>query len=146
MTTARRTRHAAQRAGRDAFTMASAAPQVVALRLAQMAASGLNPSPRDRREMQRMSHEKVSAFNESCVAVGLQWMSLNQSLMRTWLGQAVQPSSPHELAARSGHVVAHGIAQMAAAGLAPVSRRVASNAKRLTLRGVKPNVARTRRP
>lgn len=135
----RRSRLAAQRAGKNALTIASAAPHVISLRLAQMAASGLNPSARDRREMKRMSDEKVSAFNESFVAVGMQMARMQQALMTQWLGSAFRPTLPHHLAQTSANTMANGMAHMASAGLAPMSRRVASNAKRLGTRGVKLN-------
>ncbi len=145
MTSSHRSRRAAQRAGKNALTIAAASPQVISLRLAQMAASGMNPSARDQREMKRMSDEKLSAFNESCVAVSKQMMRMQQNLMATWLSSAFRPTLPHRLAHNSGQAMVNGMAQMAAAGLAPMSKRVASNARRLTLRGVKPPAPTKRR-
>ncbi len=140
MTTKRRTQVAARRAGQNALTIAAASPQVISLRLAQMAASGLNPSARDQREMHRMGAEKMTAMNESWVAMGAQAMRMQQAVWAAWLDSAMRPTLPHRLAQNSSNAVAHGMAQMAAAGLAPMSRRVASNAKRLSSRGVKFNL------
>ena len=148
---------AAGRAHRDAMAIAMGAPQVIATRVARMAAHGANPSASDRREMHRMVSEKTSAFGESWLAMGMQsmrmqqafWQSMWQPLMRPWwltssargfawptfespLTAATRLSRSRQKALAA--TVNRGMAQMAAAGLAPVSRRVSGNVKRLASR------------
>jgi hypothetical protein len=152
---------AAARAGRDALAIATGAPQVIATRLARMAAHGANPSPSERREMHRMVDEKTHAFGEAWMAMGAQSMRMQQAfwqtLMRSWwqpwsIGSAGRaftwPTAASPLAAfampsharqsRAAQAMAatmsRGVTQMAAAGLAPLSRRVRSNVTRLAPR------------
>jgi hypothetical protein len=152
---------AAARVGRDALAIATGAPQVIATRMARMAAHGANPSPSDRREMHRMVDEKKQAFGNALVAMGAQSMRMQQAmwqtLMRSWwqpwsIGSAsraftwptaVSPMAAFALPSRERQVKAaramaaamsRGVTQMAAAGLAPVSRRVRSNVTRLAPR------------
>lgn len=153
---------AAARAGRDALAIATGAPQVIATRLARMAAHGPNPSPSDRREMHRMVSEKTQAFGDAWMAMGAQSMRMHQamwqSLMRSWwqpwwLGSGARgvawPKAASPIAAafalpsgarqaRAARAMAatlgRGVTQMTAAGLAPVGRRVRSNVTRLAPR------------
>ena len=153
---------AAARAGRDALVIATGAPQVIATRLARMAAHGANPSASDKREMHRMVNEKTQAFGNAWMAMGAQSMRMQQamwqSLMRSWwqpwwLGAgarafawpttAMSPMAACALPSRGRQAQAaramaatvnRGMTQMAAAGLAPVSRRVRSNVTRLSPR------------
>ncbi len=145
---------AASRAHRDAMTIATGAPQVIAMRVARMASHGMNPSPGDRREMHRMVSEKSHAFGESWMAMGAQalrmqqafWQSLWQPLMQpwwlasmrgfTWPASTRSPMTAFASPARArqaslASTVSRGMAQVAAAGLAPVGRRVRGNVKRL---------------
>jgi hypothetical protein len=149
---------AAARAGRDALAIATGAPQVIATRLARMAAHGANPSPSDKREMHRMVNEKKEAFANAWMAMGAQSLRMQQAMWQTlmrswsqpwWLGAGVRaftwptaaspmaaftlPSHGREAqAARAmAATMSRGVTQMAAAGLAPVSRRVRSNVTRL---------------
>lgn len=138
----RRTRHAAaHRAGRDALTIAAAAPQVISMRLARMAAHGFHPSASDRRELHRMSAEKLSAFSESWAAMGMQAMRMQQAFWQNWFSMLMRaplsfkpwsgPDTAHVASTRAAKAMASSLAQMTAVGLAPVSRRVAGNVKRL---------------
>jgi hypothetical protein len=136
------------------MTIATGAPQVIAMRVARMAAHGMNPSASDRREMHRMVAEKKSAFGESWIAMGMQAMRMQQALWQSmwrpfmqpwWLtpmrgftwpttpGAAMtawtRPARSHQAALAS--TMGRGLAQVAAAGLAPVGRRVRGNVKRL---------------
>lgn len=101
-----------------------AAPMVVAHRLQRMAASGLNPNARDRREFTRMGAEKVAAFWESWAAMG--WAAV-QAQQQMWLAAFSAPwrsvATPSRLAADTMRI--------ASRGLAPVHRRAVANAKRL---------------
>jgi len=71
------------------------APQVVALRTARMLTAGINPSARDRRELERMGTEKVLAFWESMNAMGLEMAKAQQQYalvaMRQWWSPLGQP-------------------------------------------------------
>ena len=53
--------------------MLMASAQVVQQRTQRMAAAGVSPSVRDRREFSRMGREKVDAAADSALAVATQW-------------------------------------------------------------------------
>jgi hypothetical protein len=102
---------------RNALTLweiSVAAPQVIGHRTLRMASAGALPNARDRREFTRMGQEKIEAMGESAFAVGTRlWLTqetLAASLVEHWLEQA---------------------ASRGQAGMAPVHRRVTSNARRL---------------
>ena len=101
-----------------------AAPQVVALRAARMLAAGVNPSARDRRELERMGTEKVLAFWESMNAMGVEMAKAQQQYalvaMRQWWSPWVSPWSAAASATR-----------VLEKGLGPVHRRASANARRL---------------
>jgi hypothetical protein len=83
--------------------LAFAVPEVVFHRMTRMWLSGASPSRRDRDEFYRMWAEKPAAFFESWNAMLLEMSRANYAYaMRVW-----------------------------AAGLGPVHRRAAANAKRL---------------
>ncbi|HWD22426.1 MAG TPA: hypothetical protein VG591_04785 [Burkholderiales bacterium] len=94
------------------------APQVIALRGLRM---------HDRREMQRMSSEKVLAFWESVNAMGLQMARANQEYalfaMRQWWSPWM---SPWQAACAASKVLEEG--------LRPIHRRASANARRLRRR------------
>ena len=102
--------------GMRAAELALAVPQVVAHRVARMAAAGPWPGASDRREFRTMGTEKIAVFNESWSAMWLHaWRAQLQfglQLMHWWWS-----------AARIGE---HG--------LKPVHRRAVANAKRLSRR------------
>jgi hypothetical protein len=108
--------------------LAFAAPQVIAHRLARMAASGPTLSARDRKEFQLMATEKVDAVKESWNAMALQTIRTNQALAAGF--------------SRSFWAGGHGPARIAAdlqnavlgilnKGIAPAHRKATANAKRL---------------
>ena len=107
--------------------LAFAVPQVVAHRVARMAAAGTNPSARDRRELYRMGTEKISALNEAWSSMALEtWLanqrfalSFMQSLWFPWL----QPKSRANLSNAALDILASGVT--------PIRRRAVTNAKRL---------------
>ncbi len=121
------------------------------MRVARMAAHGMNPNASDRQEMHRMSSEKVAAFNEGLTAMAAQALKVQQMWWQQWFQILMSPMSlthftkPATLfsnpgtsagarAYRMADSVTKGMAQVAAVGLAPVSRTVASNVKRLNKR------------
>jgi hypothetical protein len=55
-------------------------PQVIALRTARMFAAGAYPDSLDRREVIRMSTEKLQAFSESMNAMAVEIYKTNQEL------------------------------------------------------------------
>jgi hypothetical protein len=101
-----------------------AAPQVIAMRTARMLAAGVNPTARDRRELERMGTEKMLAFWESMNAMGLEMAKAQQqfalSAMRQWWSPWVSPWS-----------VGAAAAKVLEKGLAPVQKRASANARRL---------------
>ncbi len=141
--------HVASRLHSDALAIATGAPQVIAARLTRMALHGVNPSPRDRQEMKRMSAEKVDAFGESWVAMGAQAMRMQQAWWSTWWSGVTsaslgRPSSMATWSSRNAKTMTDGMTGIAAAGLAPVRQQVASNVQRLGLHGTKQS--RSKRP
>lgn len=90
-------------------------PQVIALRSLRT---------HDRREMQRMSSEKVLAFWESVNAMGLQLAKANQEYalfaMRQWWSPWM---TPWQTACAATKVLEQG--------LRPIHRRASANARRL---------------
>jgi hypothetical protein len=115
-----------------AAELAIAVPQVVAHRVARLATAGPSPSESDRREFQRMTYEKVSAFQQSWNAMAMQAFRANQALAASLVRAFWAP-------ALSGRPSANGVAvQLQGAalavldqGLAPVHRKAVANAKRL---------------
>ena len=118
----------------QAFELAFAAPQVVATRMARIAAAGGTPNKRDRVEFMRMGTEKVFAFYES-------WMSMWASACTSQM-QLAQTMSSTALAAMQGKSstlldpawAVNAATQMATASLTPVHRKARANAKRLSRR------------
>lgn len=128
--TSRRNRNALTLATQSA-QLAFAVPQVVAHRLARMAAAGAKPSQRDRKEFELMGAEKMAAFSESWNAMALQTVRANQQLAAACLHSIWSPWT-------SGKPAAHAVAQWQDAaldvigkGLTPVHRKATANAKRL---------------
>ena len=117
----------------QAAELAWAVPQVVAHRLARIAAAGAKPTLRDRKELARMVNEKHAAFGESWRAMGLQALRSQQSLA-VLARTALQPPSRRKTAA-SVFAMQLQLQQAALAvlgkGLSPVHRRAVANAKRL---------------
>lgn len=114
-----------------------ASGEVIARRSQRMATMGPRPSGADRREMQRMVEEKVSATGESLQAMGMQTMALMQSSALQWmnvaqaqtlsmigLGRIPSQSSASRAALRAP-------VAMMEAGLKPFHRRATANASRL---------------
>lgn len=122
--------------------LAVAAPQVVTHRLTRMAAAGPAPGPRDRREFQRMSHEKVAAFWESWAAMARQTLATQQRTLLSMQAALWRACWTPFAAPRPGTLLGASAAQwqqrwqgaaldVLAHGLAPVHRRAVANSKRL---------------
>ncbi|MCG2576343.1 hypothetical protein LZ012_04970 [Dechloromonas sp. XY25] len=110
--------------------LAIAAPQVVAHRVARMAAAGAMPSVRDRREFERMGAEKVAAFSESMTAMAQQAFRANQTLAASMFRTFWSPWTANS-AARLGRDVHEAVLDVLDKGMAPVHGRATANAKRL---------------
>jgi hypothetical protein len=125
----RATRSLAAKAAELAF----AVPQVVAHRVTRMALSSPKPSPRDRKEFERMVAEKNTAFAESWKAMAAQAALANQALaasfFQSFLSAARGKKPSAAAAANHLHKAALGVLGK---GLAPVHRKAVANAKRLS--------------
>jgi hypothetical protein len=113
-----RHRHPMPAVARHSVGLALAVPEVVAQRVMRMWLAGTPLSQRDRDEFHRMYAEKFLAFYESWNAMALEMVSasLTLGLFPVWT-----------LAARNRRA---GM-RVLSAGLAPIHRRAAANAKRL---------------
>jgi hypothetical protein len=115
-----------------------AVPQVVAHRVARMAAAGARPhqpmTTRDRKEFTQMGAEKVAAFYESWAAMGTAALRAQQSMWLAMMrGAALSPwklARPASLMPSMNALTSHAT-RVLAQGLAPVHRRAVGNAKRL---------------
>ncbi len=125
-------------AARKAVELSIAAPQVIAMRLARIAAAGVQPTLRDREEMLRMGTEKVEAFSEALVAMSAEGLKMQQEwalaaasqCWNLWLApwsawgrQGVQHAN--------GKRQQRGLQRVVDAGLTPIHRRATGNARRL---------------
>lgn len=116
----------------QAAEIAVAAPQVIAMRTTRMALAGANPSAQDQHEFYQMGAEKVEAFTEAWMAMATQMWKAQNEFMWMWMrsfnpyfGQAMSlEQSAKQFEAATLNVLSKGIA--------PVHKRVVSNAKRLS--------------
>ncbi|MFT4195660.1 polyhydroxyalkanoate granule-associated phasin [Ottowia sp.] len=128
------------RLSRRSGQLASAVPQVVALRVGRMLAAGPLPNARDQREFYRMGAEKVEAFWESWLAMASQGVLAQQRFalwwFQTWwrvaLGGWMNPPTVGHLSARAGRHLVDSALDVALRGMAPVHRRAVDNARRLS--------------
>jgi hypothetical protein len=125
---------------RHLTTIGLGAGPVMVTRTARMLAHGFTPSSADTREMHRMVGEKVQAFGEGWMGMARSWADWQrllwregwQSWARLFAGSGLSMASlAREATARQARSLSQGFTRIADAGLAPISRRVASNAKRL---------------
>ncbi|MDB6001183.1 MAG: hypothetical protein JWP52_2882 [Rhizobacter sp.] len=112
-----------------------AAPQVVAVRSAQMAMAGAVPSVRDRREFALMSEEKVDAFGRSMQAMALPLWASQTVLAQTMTQQWLHAVSPWVFRRPTGKALDRSMRRLVEQGLAPVHSAVTANARRLLKRG-----------
>ena len=102
-----------------------AAPQVVAMRLARMAAAGARPTVQDRREMVGMVVEKQAAFAQAWMAMWVEaWLAQQQFVLACLGGRAWSPGGLGRAGAAWERVLVRG--------LAPVRRKAVANARRLS--------------
>jgi len=143
--------------GLKMLQMSTAAAQVIAMRTARMAAHGPNPNAADRREMHRMGAEKVDAFSRAGTALAtgavplllgmaMQAWRTGFELWATSTRLAASRSIPQTMArqqelagtllrgaAAAGHgATSAATARLAHRALAPVHRKAAANARRLS--------------
>ena len=117
--------------------LALAAPAVIALRTARMAAAGAAPTAADRREMSRMVDEKVGAFTKSWFAMAARQQ---RAQLEWWTAFARSWWSPWTTTRPGAFGDAHGILQrmhrsqasVFADGLAPLHRVATANYRRLS--------------
>ena len=121
--------HAMPAVARHSIGIAMAAPEVVAHRVMRMMLAGREPSKRDRAEFDLMSAEKIAAFYKSWNAMFAQMARSNMLLMFSPMWWA-SPSAGRLQNQLTAHMQRAASATIAA-GLAPVHRRAAANAKRL---------------
>ena len=107
-----------------------AVPQVMAHRLTRMALAGASPSASDRRELYRMSAEKVAALAECWSAMTIEALLANQRLVLPltlwfWFPWA----RPY---GKSGSKqLGNAMLGILGRGMAPLHRRATANARRL---------------
>lgn len=122
----------------QAADIATAAPQVIAHRLARMALAGPVPSARDRKEFTAMVQEKQTAFTQG-------WLAWNTEILRwqfQWQTQWMQACLTGNWAALNRMLTAPPLAaageRALAQALEPVRRKAAANARRLAKTSLKP--------
>lgn len=120
-------RHHARSVVRRSTDIAVGAPQVIAHRLARMAAAGASPSSRDRIEFHRMGHEKLVAAQHSWIAMWTQAFSMQQTMWLSWMRACATPWTATSF--RSSPPAWLGVWS---AGLAPIQRTVNANVRRLS--------------
>ncbi|WP_311221264.1 MULTISPECIES: polyhydroxyalkanoate granule-associated phasin [unclassified Acidovorax] len=118
---------------RQGTELSVAAPQVIAHRLARMAAAGPQPSARDQREFTRMVAEKQTAFAQAWMAMATQSMvtgpALAMSMARSWfMPWGSKGWTGQQALATQWQSAALGVMGK---GLAPVRSAAVANAKRL---------------
>ena len=116
----------------QAFALGIAAPQVVAHRLARMAAAGASPSARDRAEFRRMGMEKMAAGKEAWTAMATQAVLENQKFALSFMQSLWFPwMRPAPTAKSISRQLNRAAVEILGKGIAPVRRRAVANAKRL---------------
>lgn len=135
--------------------MMLASAQVINHRTGRIAAAGLTPDSRDRREFTLMGQEKIAAASESAQAVAARMLNLNQQMSTLAFNQLVagtagimsvatartmaqSSKAQAELvrdtmssSAKAASQLADSVARIAHQGLKPVHSRATANAKRL---------------
>jgi hypothetical protein len=127
-TVKRRTRRLQQQVSE----MSWAVPKVVHERMTRMMRAGPLPSARDQQEFKNMGAEKVAAFFESWMALGLQTLHAQQEMSSEWLRSFTQWPVDQWPAQRMMHAAQAATLGVVGAGLAPVHSRALSNARRLS--------------
>jgi len=128
----RRPSRSAHNLAKHSLDLSIAAPQVIAHRLARMAAAGAAPTARDLAEFQRMGAEKVVAFGAAWQAMALAALRAQQQCLEAMSRSMLTPwwIAPPSLSAAARHANAATV-DILAAGIAPVRHRAVGNARRL---------------
>jgi hypothetical protein len=130
-TMATRRRRKSKSLAAQAIELGVAAPQVIALRAARIAAAGASPSARDREEFYRMGAEKWLALNEAWNSMAAQAFLENQKLALSFVQSLWFPwTHPGSAKAASKKLTRAGLGILGK-GMAPYRRRAVANAKRL---------------
>lgn len=109
-----------------------AVPQVIAHRATRMAMAGATPSARDRKEIHRMSTEKMLAFNEAWTAMAKQAVLENQKLALSMMQSVWFPWLRTTPSARAtSQQLTNAMLGVLGKGMVPIRRRAVANAKRL---------------
>ncbi|MED5619388.1 polyhydroxyalkanoate granule-associated phasin [Ideonella sp. BN130291] len=125
------------RHGTTLFEMALAAPQVITHRSLRMLAAGAQPNARDRREFHRMGQEKLDAFSESMMAMGVQLWRMQhaaaQTMFQSWLQLCATPwrASAWPDTRAWAATSSRALSGLLGTGMKPAHRRVTANARRL---------------
>lgn len=111
------------------WEVSATAPMVIGYRLMGMAPPGTPPTARQRRELSRMSNEKIDAWYEGALATGQRVFEANLAMSgvlwrQIWAGSL----SPGVFAAGFARLGP----QLLTASLGPVHRRVMANNRRLS--------------
>lgn len=115
----------------DIATIAVLAPRVVHARLDPLIRAAPRTRPGDQRELFTMVLEKWIAAQQSGWAIASAWMALP---LRFWTSFLVGTSVSSRPSVAGVYEVWRGFDRVAAAGLAPIARRVSANARRLKRR------------
>jgi hypothetical protein len=124
-------RRRGQRISRQFSELYAAVPNVVAHRVARMAAAGLTPDSDHWQETWLMSSEKVSAFNESWLAMWSQALRSQQEIALASIRNFGSPTWGMQSVGQSVQAMQSAALGVMGQGLAPVHRRALANAKRL---------------
>lgn len=120
--------------------LALAAPAVIAMRTARMAAAGAAPSAADRREMSRMVSEKRRAFTESWFAMSARqqraqvdwWMAYARACCALWMAARPGLMFDAKTARTLSKRMQRSQAAVLAHGLTPLHRTATANLRRLS--------------
>lgn len=115
----------------SASEIALSAPQVVRARTARLTTAPGLASARNRREAVRMVSEKWDAGLAGQAALWQAGWQMQQQLLNDFWAAALGQRSPRRAAKRLGRRGAQTALVLAQRSLAPVRRRVRSNARRL---------------
>lgn len=120
----------------DMVQLSMAAPMVVAQRMTRIALAGASPSASDRREMNRMSAEKIAAISESWNTTATQMARASMNLGFDLMFVAWSPWSPAGGRVKAAAARFSDAATASLQGsLGPVRRRAVANARRLGRKG-----------
>ncbi len=131
------TRRKKSRMTDDMAQLAMAAPMVVVQRMTRMALAGAAPSASDRKEMNRMSAEKIAAFvelwNTTATRMTRAYMNFGFDVMRlAWSPWYRTGGLVNAAAARLGDAATTSMQ----GSFAPMRRRAVANSRRLGRKGL----------